>query len=103
MKKIRRWTVLLVLSVVFFFGGRADSVKADHSFVYIRPASTTSLDLHQEITENNAFAIDKIFEPLVMFDEEGAVRDWLAASHEISEDGLRYTFVLRGMSDICDK
>ena len=72
------------------------SVRADgDTFVYARPASTTSLDLHQEITENNAFAIDKIFEPLVLFDEEGIIGDWLAAEHTISEDGLVYTFVLR--------
>ena len=68
---------------------------ADNTFIYARPASVTSLDLHQEITENNAFAIDKIFEPLVLFDEEGTVGDWLAASHTISDDGLVYTFILR--------
>ena len=65
------------------------------TFIYARAASVTSLDLYTEITENNAFAIDKIFEPLVLFNEEGIVDDWLAQSHTISEDGLVYTFVLR--------
>ena len=55
----------------------------------------TSFNLHREITENNAFAIDKVFEPLVKFDKDGIVSDYLAASHTISEDGLVYTFVLR--------
>ncbi|WP_040949750.1 ABC transporter substrate-binding protein [Gorillibacterium massiliense] len=65
------------------------------TFTYARPASVTSFDLHNQITANNAFAIDKIFEPLVAFDSDGKIVDWLAKSHEISADGLTYTFVLR--------
>ena len=65
------------------------------TFVYARADSVTSFDLHAEITENNAFAIDKVFEPLVRFDASGNIVDWLAASHAISEDGLTYTFVLQ--------
>ncbi|MEC0167185.1 ABC transporter substrate-binding protein [Paenibacillus graminis] len=65
------------------------------TFVYGRPAAVTSFDLHHEITSNNAFAIDKVFESLVAFDSKGEIVDWLAKSHSISEDGLTYTFVLR--------
>lgn len=65
------------------------------TFVYGRPAAVTSLDLHNQITANNAFAIDKVFESLVSFNSEGEIVDWLAESHNISEDGLKYTFVLR--------
>lgn len=65
------------------------------TFVYGRPASVTSFDLHNQITANNAFAIDKVFESLVTFDSDGKITDWLAKSHSISEDGLTYTFVLR--------
>lgn len=68
---------------------------AGGTFVYGRPASVTSFDLHNQITSNNAFAIDKIFEPLIAFDSNGELIDWLAESHGISEDGLTYTFVLR--------
>lgn len=68
---------------------------AGGTFVYGRPAAVNSLDLHNQITANNAFAIDKIFEPLVSFDSEGKIVDWLAKSHTISGDGLVYTFVLR--------
>ncbi len=80
--------------------GDLDSETGDDAgepvtIVYARNDSTTSLDLHVEITMNNAFAIDKIFEPLVMFDNEGNIYDFLAESHEISEDGLTYTFKLR--------
>jgi peptide/nickel transport system substrate-binding protein len=62
---------------------------------YGRPASVTSFDLFTEITSNNAFAIDKVFESLVTFDKNGKIIDWLAKSHEISKDGLTYIFVLR--------
>ncbi|QQZ59883.1 ABC transporter substrate-binding protein [Paenibacillus sonchi] len=65
------------------------------TFVYGRPAAVTSFDLHNEITSNNAFAIDKVFESLVAFDSKGEIVDWLAKSHSIGEDGLTYTFVLR--------
>lgn len=68
---------------------------AGGTFTYGRPASVTSLDLHNQITSNNAFAIDKVFESLVAFDSKGEIVDWLAKSHQISEDGLTYTFVLR--------
>ena len=58
------------------------------TFTYARADSTTSFDLHQEITSNNAFAIDKVFESLVTFDNDGNITDWLAESHEISDDGF---------------
>ncbi|MDO3413022.1 ABC transporter substrate-binding protein [Saccharibacillus sp. CPCC 101409] len=65
------------------------------TFTYARPAAVTSFDLHNEITANNAFAIDKVFEPLLSFDSEGNIVDWLTESHNVSEDGLTYTFVLK--------
>lgn len=60
-----------------------------------RAAATTSFDLHQQITANNAFAIDKVFEPLVSFDTEGALIPWLAEGWTVSDDQLTYTFTLR--------
>ncbi|NEG55118.1 ABC transporter substrate-binding protein [Bifidobacterium platyrrhinorum] len=65
------------------------------TFTYARAASVTSMNLWTEITSNNAFAIDKVFEPLVSFDTHGRIIDWLAKSHTISKDGLTYTFTLR--------
>ncbi|UOR00989.1 ABC transporter substrate-binding protein [Leucobacter allii] len=59
-----------------------------------RVASANDLDLHQQITANNAFAIDKVFEPLVAFDEQGEIGPWLA-DYEVSDDGLEYVFTLR--------
>ncbi|MGC5771730.1 ABC transporter substrate-binding protein [Paenibacillus pabuli] len=74
---------------------KADETATGGTFVYGRPASVTSFDLHNQITSNNAFAIDKVFESLVAFDNKGEIVDWLAKSHNISDDGLTYTFVLR--------
>lgn len=76
-------------------GNSTSEQAAGGTFVYGRPAAVTSFDLHNQITSNNAFAIDKVFESLVAFNSEGEIVDWLAASHTISEDGLTYTFVLR--------
>lgn len=68
---------------------------AGGTLTYGRLAAANNLDLHTQITSNNAFAIDKIFEGLLAFDESGKIVDWLAKSHEISSDGLSYSFVLR--------
>jgi peptide/nickel transport system substrate-binding protein len=92
----------IILTFAFFLSaatGWGAGTKASDTdgktFVYARPASVTSFDLHKEITSNNAFAIDKIFESLVSFTPEGKIVDWLAASHRVSDDGLTYTFILR--------
>ena len=68
---------------------------AGGTVVYARAATVTSLDLHNQITANNAFAIDKIFEPLLAFDADGAIIPWLAEDYTVSEDALTYTFTLR--------
>jgi peptide/nickel transport system substrate-binding protein len=94
--------VFMILTLVFLWpvamgwgaGAKAND-KDGKTFVYARPASVTSFDLHKEITSNNAFAIDKVFESLVSFTPEGEIVDWLAASHRVSADGLTYTFILR--------
>jgi peptide/nickel transport system substrate-binding protein len=76
--------------------GEGDSATpvAGGTLTFGRVASVNDLDLNQQITANNAFAIDKIFEPLVAFDEHGEIGPWLAEYDE-SDDGLVYTFTLR--------
>jgi peptide/nickel transport system substrate-binding protein len=81
-------------STVSSSGGSAAPVSGG-TITYGRPASTTSFDIYTQITTNNAFAVDKIFETLVTFDKNGKITDWLAKSHSVSSDGLTYTFVLR--------
>jgi peptide/nickel transport system substrate-binding protein len=71
------------------------TAAAGGTLTYARPGTVTSWDLHKEITSNNAFAIDKVFESLLTFDANGSIVDHLAESHEVSADGLTYTFKLR--------
>ena len=71
----------------------SDEPVAGGTLTFGRAATVTDLDLHQQITANNAFAIDKIFEPLVSFDEAGKIIPWLA-DYEVSDDGLSYVFTL---------
>ena len=94
MKRIA-WTLVLIVALAALIPGGGALAEEGGTFVYARADSVTSFDLHREITMNNAFAIDKVFEPLVLFDAEGVITDYLAASHTISDDGLVYTFVLR--------
>lgn len=76
-------------------GDAAATPQSGGTLTFGRVASVTSFDLNNEITANNAFAIDKVFEPLVTFDAQGAIQPWLASDYKISDDGLTYTFTLR--------
>jgi peptide/nickel transport system substrate-binding protein/oligopeptide transport system substrate-binding protein len=60
-------------------------VEAD--FQTLDPALVQSL--------GDGYAIQMIFTGLVQFDNNGNLKDQLAQSHEVSKDGLTYTFHLR--------
>lgn len=80
-------------------GGTPESTESPDpvsggTLVFGRTAAVNDLDLNQQITANNAFAIDKIFEPLVNFDENGEIIPWLADYTE-NADGTEYVFTLR--------
>ncbi|QIK63930.1 ABC transporter substrate-binding protein [Leucobacter viscericola] len=74
--------------------GDAAKPVSGGTLTFGRVAAVNNLDLNQQITANNAFAIDKIFEPLVSFDENGKIIPWLA-DYTVSDDGLSYVFKLR--------
>lgn len=65
------------------------------TLTFARSASVDSLDVNNQITANNAFAIDKIFESLLAFGPDGQIEPWLAESYDVSDDQLTYTFHLR--------
>ena len=75
-------------------GATATPVRGG-TITFGRAAATPSFDLNNEIPANNAFAIDKVFEPLVSFDTSGTIIGWLAEKWVVSEDLLTYTFTLR--------
>ena len=75
--------------------GEGGDPVAGGTLAYGRLAAANDLDLHQQITANNAFAIDKIFEPLVTFDEAGEIGPWLAEEFTVDDAGLEYVFTLR--------
>ncbi len=68
---------------------------AGGTLTFARTAAVTSLDLHSQITANNAFAIDKIFEPLLTFDSAGKLHPAVASAYDESSDGLTWTFTIR--------
>lgn len=81
-------------------GGSSSSASSDKpvsggTLTLARTASVTSLDLDTEITSNNAFAIDKVFEPLLSFDASGKIVPWVASKYTQSSDGLTWTFTIR--------
>ena len=76
-------------------GGASAEPVAGGTLTFGRVASVNSLDLHQQITANNAFAIDKVFEPLLSFNADGEIEPWLAEKYTVSDDELTYTFQLR--------
>lgn len=91
-------TVAMVLSGCAAGSGTSSASETPQSggtLTFGRTASVTSFDLNNEITANNAFAIDKVFESLVSFDSDGNIVPWLASDYTISDDGLTYTFTLR--------
>lgn len=48
-----------------------------------------------ELATNNAYTLDKIFEPLVELQKDGSIKPLLATSYKVAGDGLSWTFTLR--------
>ncbi len=81
-------------------GGSSSAASADGAggtLVFARTSrGVTDLDpTADELATNNAYTLDKIFEPLVELQPDGSIEPLLAASYETSDDGLTWTFTLR--------
>ncbi|RMB82658.1 ABC transporter substrate-binding protein [Streptomyces shenzhenensis] len=48
-----------------------------------------------ELATNNAYTLDKIFEPLVELQKNGDIKPLLAKSYKVADDGRSWTFTLR--------
>ncbi len=87
---------VLFLCVLFVACGGDDSDKAPLKvFHYNQPNAVTSLDPAFARSQNNIWAVDHLYNPLVQLDDTLNIRPCLAKSWEVSDDGLTYTFHLR--------
>ncbi len=98
---------LLCLSITLIAAACAASISPNNQTTAAAPASQQILRLPIGATDfttldpalvqdaGDVEAIQTLFTGLVQFDDQGNLKDQLAASHSISSDGLRYTFTLR--------
>jgi peptide/nickel transport system substrate-binding protein len=77
-------------------GGGGEPIKtAGGELTFALATSPDSLDPHRSGLAVAVRVIRTIHDSLVVQDENGEIKPWLATSWEISEDGLTYTFRLR--------
>lgn len=75
---------------------RSPGAKEDGKvFRYNEAANITSLDPLYARNQANIWATSQVFNGLLQLDENLNIRPAIAKSHEVSPDGLVYTFVLR--------
>ncbi|MEI6727491.1 MAG: ABC transporter substrate-binding protein, partial [Actinomycetes bacterium] len=54
------------------------------------------LDPHNvAVSSGNVYTLDKMYETLYTTDAKGVLQPWLVDSHEVSSDGMTYTFALK--------
>lgn len=91
------FSYILMLILLSACGSDAElSNSKSNVFKYNQPSNITSLDPAFAKSQNNIWAVDHLFNRLVELDENLNVQASLAESWKISEDGLKYTFTLRG-------
>lgn len=94
-KKHAAW--LLILAVTFFSCKRGlDDLSDLQLFRYNEDLNITSLDPVYARNQANIWGVAQLFNSLVQLDDSLHVRPAIARDWQISEDGLIYTFYLRG-------
>ncbi|MBE6886084.1 MAG: peptide ABC transporter substrate-binding protein [Ruminococcaceae bacterium] len=91
-KRTSAWMLALAVIFVFLFGGC--SSKGGKAFRFHIAAAPQNLDPQLSSDEPSLTVIGHIFSGLYRMDETGAPLPDFAASTEVSEDGLTYTFTL---------
>ncbi|MFO7997407.1 MAG: ABC transporter substrate-binding protein [Bacteroidales bacterium] len=91
----------LWLSAVFILlmgscRGLPDQVEGETVFRYNEAGNITSLDPVYARNQANIWAVSQVFNGLVELDRDLSIRPAVASSWDVSEDGLYYTFILRG-------
>lgn len=91
---MRHILVAAALALCCAAGARAEP-KRSPMLVFAQEATAPTLDPHFSNAVSMRNVAMHVFETLVTRDENNAVIDELAASHEVSADGLTYTFKIR--------
>ncbi len=95
-KSLIRYFTCLCALVLAGCGGPSDNGAFDHLvFRYNESANITSLDPAFSRIQSNIWACNQIFNGLVQLDDSLNVQPDLAASWQISADGLEYRFQMR--------
>jgi peptide/nickel transport system substrate-binding protein len=71
------------------------ALAAGGDLVWARYGDIDSLDPHRATSTLSMQVWDQIYDTLLAFDEDGNARPNLAASWDVSDDGLAYTFTLQ--------
>ena len=112
MKSIKYLIAILVVAFAMIaFAGCGSSDEGDsgdHVFTVASSADTGgTLNPHLYTSDASLYALNLVYDPLVMY-ADGEIVPSLADEWNVSEDGLTYTFHIRGnakFSDgsVCDK
>ncbi len=92
---LRPSVLFILLFVLFSCTDTPTLPDSRRAFRYNQHNPITSLDPAFARTQNNIWAIDCLFNGLVQLDDQLNVKPCIAKYWSISEDGLRYRFVLR--------
>lgn len=92
---LRPLVLFILLFVLFSCTDTPTLPDSRRAFRYNQHNPITSLDPAFARTQNNIWAIDCLFNGLVQLDDQLNVKPCIAKYWSISEDGLRYRFVLR--------
>lgn len=76
--------------------GLPDQVEGETVFRYNEAVNITSLDPVYARNQANIWAVSQVFNGLVELDRDLSICPAVASSWDVSEDGLSYTFTLRG-------
>ena len=92
-KKILSIALCAVITASLFSGCSSKNESID--FIYPFNGNVNSFDPQVAATADEFLIAENCFEGLVRIRDDGTVRDGVAESWEISNDGLTYTFKLK--------
>jgi len=86
--------ILVTLFIGAIFAGGAWATVEDH-IVRFTASNTPNIDPAQGHDRASQIALVNLYDPLIFQDYSGNLKDGVAESWKVSEDGLKYTFKIR--------